>query len=136
MKRSITRSGLGFIALAASALALVVAPAALSDRGGNGGNPHNGGGGGGSTSSATLDSSCNPCIAGTYATLYGDGYDASQGAAQVYVSGAWTAIAVAADGTISFSWYMLATGPYDFRIYQKGNGQKMVQKAQLTVTAE
>ena len=112
-------------------LVLALAPAALGGKGGNGGRPN-----GGATTAATLLSSCNPCVAGTYATLSGSGYDGSQGAAQVYVSGAWTAIPVASDGTVSFSWYMLATGPYDFRIYQKGNGQKMVLKAQLTVTAQ
>ena len=118
-------------------LVLVLAPVAFAARGGDGANHGNGpGGSGGSTSSATLGSSCDPCTAGTYATLSGSGYDGSQGAAQLYVSGAWTAIPVAADGTVSFNWYMLATGPYDFRIYQKGNGNKMVLKAQLTVTAQ
>ena len=117
---------------------LVLVPAGIAAKGGNSGDRGNGGGGGGgaSSSSANLSSSCDPCVAGTYATLSGSGYDGSQGAAQVYVSGAWTAIAVAADGTISFRWYMLATGPYDFRIYQKGNGQKLELKAQLTVTAQ
>ena len=119
-------------------VALALIPAGLAAKGGNSDNPNRGGGnGGGGTPSATLESSCNPsCTAGTYGSFWGSGYDGSQGAAQLYVSGAWTAIPVNADGTVSFTWYMLATGPYDFRVYQNGNGRKMVLKAQLTVTAQ
>jgi hypothetical protein len=137
VKRLFTSSWLGFVVVAACALALVVAPAALSGKGGNGSSQRGGQGGGGSTSSATLNSSCNPsCAAGSYASFWGSGYDGTQGAAQLYVSGAWTAIPVAADGTVSFTWYMSAVGPYDFKVFQKGNGNKMVLKAQLTVTAQ
>ena len=50
MKRSLTSSRLGFVVLAACALTLVVAPAALSGKGGNGGKPS----GGSSSSSLTL----------------------------------------------------------------------------------
>jgi hypothetical protein len=53
VKRSITSSRLGFIVLAACALALAVAPAALSDKGGNGGKPS--GGNSSSGSGLTLD---------------------------------------------------------------------------------
>jgi hypothetical protein len=53
MKRSLTTSRLGLIVLAACALALVVAPAALSDKGGNGGKPSSGSSTSGS--SLTLD---------------------------------------------------------------------------------
>ena len=112
-------------------LVLVLVPAALAGKGGNGGRP-----GGGASTTATLVASCGPCVAGSYASFSGSGYDGSQGAAQLYVSGAWTAIPVAADGTVSFTWYMLATGPYDFRVYQRGKGQKLALKAQLTVTAQ
>jgi hypothetical protein len=137
VKRSVTRSGLRLVVLAAFVLALVLVPAAIAAKGGNGSSQRGGQGGSGSTSSATLNSSCNPsCAAGSYASFWGSGYDGSQGAAQLYVSGAWTAIPVAADGTVSFTWYMSATGPYDFKVFQKGNGQKLVLKAQLTVTAQ
>jgi hypothetical protein len=131
------------LVLSLAVLALALVPAGgLAAKGGNSDNPNRGGangnGNGGGTPSATLDSSCIPtCAAGSYASFWGSGYDGSQGLAQLYVSGAWTAIPVAADGTVSFSWYMSATGPYDFRVYQHGNGKhKMVLMAQLSVTAE
>jgi hypothetical protein len=56
VKRSITTSSLGLVVLAACALALAVAPAALSDKGGNGGGGKPGGGGSSSVSLVLLDS--------------------------------------------------------------------------------
>jgi hypothetical protein len=118
------------LATTAALLALAVVPTTFAAKGGQAGR------GPGSTPSATLETSCNPsCPAGSYATFWGEGYDGSQGAAQLYVSGTWTGIAVNADGTVSFTWYMSAQGTYDFRVYQRSNGRKMVLKAQLAVTA-
>ena len=111
---------------AVAALCLVPVGAASAARGGP--SP---------SATATLYSSCDPCTVGSVASLWGSGYDGSQGAAQLYVSGAAAAIPVNADGTVSFGWYMSAPGSYDFRIYQKGNGKnKLVMKGQLTVAAE
>ena len=111
-------------------LALVLVPAAIAAKGGNGGRP----GGGGST--ATLYASCNPCAAGSVASFWGSGYNGSLGTAQLSVSGTWAGIPVAADGTVSFSWYLAASGTYELKIYQSGTGRKTALKGQLIVVAQ
>jgi hypothetical protein len=123
-----------FAVIAALVLVLALVPAALAGRGGRGG----GGGGtpGGGTPSATLYSSCNPCAAGTIASFWGSGYDGSLGSAQLSVGGTWAAVPVASDGTVAFAWNLSAAGTYDVKLYQAGNGRKMVLKGQLTVVAQ
>ena len=122
------------IALMTGVVALVLAlvPVAFAAK------PSAAGGGkpSGGTASATLYSSCNPCSSGTVASFWGSGYDGSKGIAQLYVSGMWAAVPVAADGTVSFGWYLSAVGTYELKLYQSGNGGKSVLKGQLTVTAQ
>ena len=119
------------VAAAIGALVLMLVPAAFAGKptAGGGGKPSGGG------TTATLSASCNPCAVGDVANFWGSGYDGSKGTAQLYVSGMWAAVPVAADGTVSFGWYLSAPGTYDLRLYQSGNGGKTVLKSQLVITA-
>jgi len=127
----VKKQGVLCVAFVAALLAgLVLVPAGLAARGGKG-KP-----GGGATPTATLYSSCNPCTAGTLASFWGSGYDGSQGRATLYVSGTWSAVPVAPDGTVSFAWNLRAVGTYEFKLYQTGNGGKLVLKSRLAVVSQ
>lgn len=85
---------------------------------------------------ATLTATCNPCQAGTVVHFTGSGFDAAQAQATLNIANAWTATAVAADGTVSFDWpYFYGAGSYSAKAYQF-QGNKMVLAAETTVTVE
>jgi hypothetical protein len=85
---------------------------------------------------ATLAVTCNPCQAGTVVHFVGSGFDASQAQATLNIANAWTATAVAGDGTVSFDWpYFYGAGSYSAKAYQS-QGNKMVLVAETTVNVE
>lgn len=108
-------------------VALTAGPA-YAGRGGNKGGPK------GDTTSATLDASCGPCAENSVITFTGEGYDASQGKAILSMDGAWTSVAVSADGTLAFDWaYFESAGTYTVEVYQNGKGKKLSLKSSLTL---
>lgn len=87
-------------------------------------------------STATLAATCNPCQAGTVVHFRGSGFDASQGKATLNIANAWTATAVAADGTVAFDWpYFYGAGSYSATAYQL-QGNKLMMVAETTVNVE
>jgi hypothetical protein len=106
------------------ALVLAVVPGAMAK-----GKP-------GATPTATLFASCNPCAVGSTAHFWGSGYDPGQGAQLWITYGFGSAVPVAPDGSVSFDWYMNGPGMYDVRLYQVGNGNKLVLKGEVITYAQ
>lgn len=111
--------------------ALALVPTAFAGGGG-----HKPGGGGTTTPTATLYASCNPCAVGSIAEFWGSGYTTLQNAQVWITSGFQTTVPVASDGTVHFGWYMSAPGTYDVRLYQQGNGGKLVLKGEVVTYAQ
>lgn len=120
--------GVRIASLIAFVLLLVVVPAAQASKG----RPGPGGG----SPPATLYASCNPCAVGSTAHFWGSGYDPNQGAQLWITYGFGSAVPVAADGSVSFDWYMSAAGTYDVRLYQSGKGGKLILKGEVITYAK
>ena len=115
--------------LIATVISGLVVGNVLAGRGGNGGGRN-------STPPATLAAECDPCQMGVV-RFSGAGYDAEQAAAQLWVSGAGSAVPVFEDGSVSFGWYFSVPATYELRLYQKGNGRhKLVLMSTTFVTIE
>ncbi len=122
------------IALVVASLFLVATPALArnaSDVGGGTSTSR-----GNTTLSATLYSSCNPCVTGAFVHFWGSGYNGSQprGAVAFVNSAAgytvWGGINVNPDGTTSFDWYPTLGGTFDVKVFQQRH-RKSVLMAEL-----
>jgi hypothetical protein len=87
---------------------------------------------------ALIESSCNPCTLNAEATFTGSGFTPGQAYVYFYC-GDSTSIAqttVDADGNFSFAVGMNPAGAYDIVVYQREHGNKLREKAELTLTVE